>query len=157
MVPSRPLALSTMAVYTSWASLTDKTWFSRYLPPASQDGLPPVDVVASLFKLRPEQAPQVCDRSTLLFPSFAQWFTDGFLMTDADRRRTRTRHQIDLGQVYGLTESVTAALRCNSQQPGKRGKTRSPSQRGRRTRPGCPFPMGIPLSRRRVVAAERGV
>ncbi len=123
--PTRPLALSTMAVYTSWASLTDKTWFSRYLPPAGQDGLPPVDAVASLFKLRPERAPQVSDRSTLLFTSFAQWFTDGFLMTDADRRRTRTRHQIDLGQVYGLTGSVTAALRCNSQQPGKRGKLKS--------------------------------
>ena len=101
-VPCRPLALSTQASYTNWAALTDRTWFSRYLPPAPQDRLPPVAEVASLFKLRPDRPPVLSDRSTLLFPSFAQWFTDGFLMTDADRRRTRTNHQLDLSQLYGL-------------------------------------------------------
>ena len=100
--PCRPLALSTQAPYTNWATLTDRTWFSRYLPPAPQDLLPPVAEVASLFKLRPDRPPVHSDRSTLLFPSFAQWFTDGFLMTDQDRRRTRTNHQIDLSQLYGL-------------------------------------------------------
>jgi prostaglandin-endoperoxide synthase 2 len=123
--PCRPLALSTQAPYTNWATLTDRTWFSRYLPPAPQDMLPPASEVASLFKLRPERPPVLSDRSTLLFPSFAQWFTDGFLMTDADRRRTRTNHQIDLSQLYGLDPTVTAVLRRRSELPGEKGKLKS--------------------------------
>jgi prostaglandin-endoperoxide synthase 2 len=123
--PCRPLALSTQAPYTNWATLTDRTWFSRYLPPAPQDLLPPVAEVASLFKLRPDRPPVLSDRSTLLFPSFAQWFTDGFLMTDQDRRRTRTNHQIDLSQLYGLDPTVTAVLRRRSELPGEKGKLKS--------------------------------
>ena len=123
--PCRPLALSTQAPYTSWGTLTDRTWFSRYLPAAPQDLLPPVAEVASLFKLRPDRPPVVSDRSTLLFPSFAQWFTDGFLMTDQDRRRTRTNHQIDLSQLYGLEPTVTAVLRRRSELPGEKGKLKS--------------------------------
>ena len=126
-VPCRPLALSTQASYTNWAALTDRTWFSRYLPPAPQDRLPPVAEVASLFKLRPDRPPVLSDRSTLLFPSFAQWFTDGFLMTDADRRRTRTNHQLDLSQLYGLDSTVTAVLRRRSELPGEKGKLKSVS------------------------------
>ena len=123
--PCRPLALSTQAPTTSWATLTDRTWFSRYLPPKPQDQLPPVADVTSLFKLRPDRPPVVSDRSSLLFPSFAQWFTDGFLMTDMDRRRTRTNHQIDLSQVYGLDARVTATLRRRSESPGEKGKLKS--------------------------------
>ncbi len=123
--PCRPLALSTQAPYSSWATLTDKTWFSRYLPPVAPDDLPPVAEVAALFTLRADRPPAVSDRSTLLFPSFAQWFTDGFLMTDQDRRRTRTNHQIDLSQVYGLDTTVTAALRLRAPEAGRRGRMRS--------------------------------
>jgi prostaglandin-endoperoxide synthase 2 len=123
--PCRPLALSTQAPYTTWPALTDRTWFSRYLPPAPQDGLPPVAEVAGLFKLRPDRPPVLSGRSSLLFPSFAQWFTDGFLMTDDDRRRTRTNHQIDLSQLYGLDATVTAVLRQRSEQPGDKGKLKS--------------------------------
>jgi len=123
--PCRPLALSTQAPTTNWATLTDRTWFSRYLPPASQDQLPPVAEVASLFKLRPDRPPVLSDRSTLLFPSFAQWFTDGFLMTEEDRRRTRTNHQIDLSQLYGLDPTVTAVLRRRSELVGEKGKLKS--------------------------------
>ena len=36
--PCRPLMLSTQAPYTNWATLTDRTWFSRYLPPAPAAG-----------------------------------------------------------------------------------------------------------------------
>jgi prostaglandin-endoperoxide synthase 2 len=125
--PCRPLALSTKSPYTSWATLTDRTWFGRYLPPAPQDLLPPVAEVASLFKLRPDRPPVLSDRSALLFPIFAQWFTDGFLMTDQDRRRTRTNHQIDLSQVYGLDATVTAVLRRRSEQAGEKGKLKSVS------------------------------
>ena len=46
-------------------------------------------------------------------------------MTGPDRRRTRTNHQIDLSQVYGLTDDVTRALRLCSQQAGARGRLRS--------------------------------
>lgn len=123
--PCRPLALSTQSSYSTWDTLTDKTWFSRYLPPAPQDSLPTVEDVATLFKLRPDRPPVVSDRSTLLFPSFAQWFTDGFLMTDLDRRRTGTNHQIDLSQLYGLLPEVTAVLRRRSELPGDRGKLKS--------------------------------
>jgi prostaglandin-endoperoxide synthase 2 len=123
--PLRPLALSTQAPYTSWATLSDRTWFSRYLPPAPQDQLPPVPEVASLFKLRPDRPPVLSDRSTLLFPSFAQWFTDGFMMTGTDRRRTRTNHQIDLSQLYGLDSTVTAVLRRRNELPGEKGKLKS--------------------------------
>jgi hypothetical protein len=56
--PCRPLALSTQAPYTNWATLTDRTWFSRYLPPAPQDLLPSMAEVASLFKLRPDRPPE---------------------------------------------------------------------------------------------------
>ncbi|ACA16122.1 Animal haem peroxidase [Methylobacterium sp. 4-46] len=120
--PMRPLRLSTMAPYSSWSSLTDRTWFSRYAPPGDLDPLPPLDAVARLFVTRPE-GPRLSTRSTLLFPSFAQWFTDGFLMTDpADTRRTRTNHQIDLSQIYGLTEAVQAALRRRSEARGERGR-----------------------------------
>jgi prostaglandin-endoperoxide synthase 2 len=123
--PARPLALSTMAPYSSWASLTDRTWFARYLPPADQSSRPPIDSVAALFALRPE-GPRLSTRSTLLFPYFAEWFTDGFLMTDAaDRRRTTTSHQIDLGQLYGASAAVTDALRLHSQMPGQKGRLKS--------------------------------
>ena len=124
-IPCRPLALSTQADYANWATLTDRTWFSRYLPSAPQTDLPPVAEVASLFKLRPDRPPLLSDRSTLLFPSFAQWFTDGFMMTDQDRRRTRTNHQIDLSQLYGQGSTVTSVLRRRSEQPGEKGKLKS--------------------------------
>lgn len=70
--PCQPLALSTQAPYTNWATLTARTWFNRYLPPAPQDLLPMVAEVASLFKRRPDRPPVLSDRSTLLFPSFAE-------------------------------------------------------------------------------------
>ena len=125
-LPARPLPLSTMADYTSWASLNDRSWFGRYLPPATpaQLGqLPPLEEMAELYVTRP-QGPRLSQRSTLLFPVFAQWFTDGFLMTNDDRRRTRTNHQIDLCQLYGLTPAVTDALRVRSGLAGERGRLR---------------------------------
>jgi prostaglandin-endoperoxide synthase 2 len=56
--PCRPLALNTQAPYKNWATLTDRTWCSRYLPPAPQDLLPPVAEVASLSELRPDRPPE---------------------------------------------------------------------------------------------------
>ena len=43
---------------------------------------------------------------------FAQWFTDSFLSTDPiDRRKNTSSHQIDMCQIYGKQEQVTAVLR----------------------------------------------
>lgn len=127
--PVRPLRLSTMADYTSWSSLTDRTWFARYLPPRDIPDLPPVDDVMRLYEVKPG-GPRLSDRSSLLFPSFAQWFTDGFLMTAPDRRRTESDHQIDLSQVYGLDDGVTACLRLKSEERGRRGRMLVVSEAG---------------------------
>jgi prostaglandin-endoperoxide synthase 2 len=108
----RPGPLSTMAGYTTWVSLTDRTFSARHLPPDPdlQAKLPPVDDVLKLFERRPDAA--LSDKSTLLFPHFAQWFTDGFLRTDpTDHRKNTSTHDIDLSQLYGQTEAVARILR----------------------------------------------
>ncbi|MGY2051435.1 peroxidase family protein [Methylobacterium sp. JK268] len=120
--PTRPLRLSTKADYPAWSTLTDRTYFARYLPPAEIPDLPPVEALAPLYVTR-ASGPRLSRRSTLLFPSFAQWFTDGFLMTvPDDTRRTATNHQIDLSQIYGLTTEVEHALRERSPDPHRRGR-----------------------------------
>ncbi|GAC1343451.1 MAG: hypothetical protein NVSMB18_19290 [Acetobacteraceae bacterium] len=123
-LPARPLPLSTFGGYASWAALNDRTWFARYLPPAAPANLPDPEEVAKLFVTRPD-GPRLSQRSSLLFPAFAQWFTDGFLMTNEDRRRTRTNHQIDLCQLYGLDATVTDVLRERNESPGRRGRLKS--------------------------------
>ena len=123
-LPARPMRLSTMHDYTSWAAMNDRSWFSRYLPPKPPVDLPPLETLAALYQIRPG-GPRLSSRSTLLFPVFAQWFTDGFLMTEEDRRRTRTNHQIDLCQVYGLTATMTDALRAKDNTAIRRGRLRS--------------------------------
>jgi Animal haem peroxidase len=120
--PTRPLRLTTKADYPSWSSLTDKTYFARYLPPRDLPRLPPLEALERLYMTRPS-GPRLSRRSTLLFPSFAQWFTDGFLMTDPnDSRKTTCNHQIDLSQLYGLNVTVQAQLRERSEAPGRRGR-----------------------------------
>jgi prostaglandin-endoperoxide synthase 2 len=112
----RPYALSTMCPYTSWASLTDRTFSGRHLPPADDkyiDSLPPLDDVVELFK-RPLGAQRTSSKSTLLFCYFAQWFTDGFLRTDrTDWRKTTSNHDIDLSPLYGLNAQFTAFIRAD--------------------------------------------
>jgi prostaglandin-endoperoxide synthase 2 len=127
--PTRPLSLSTLADYTSWQSLTDRTWFSRYLPPKEIPNLPTPESLERLYVVRPD-GPRVSRHSTLLFPSFAQWFTDGFLMTCEDRRRTKTNHQIDLSQIYGLTGQIQNALRLRCEERGQKGRLLSEVQNG---------------------------
>jgi len=122
-IEPRPNPLSAMAPYTSWASLTDRTFSSRHLPPVApearpspQDGPPTSAEVARLF-LRGEEMVQ-CPKSTVLFSFFAQWFTDGFLRTerdDVDHVRNTTKnesnHEIDLAQLYGMSRAATEQLR----------------------------------------------
>jgi prostaglandin-endoperoxide synthase 2 len=127
-IEPRPNPLSTMAPYTSWASLTDRTFSSRHLPPVPADkALSPVDgrptsaAAASLFT-RDQLAE--CPKTTVLFTFFAQWFTDGILRTersvrlDADNkpilrntRKNESNHDIDLAQLYGLNSAATVQLR----------------------------------------------
>lgn len=115
-MPPRPEPLSAMAPYTSWPSLTDRSYNGRHLPPddGAPDRLPPAHQCAELFR-RSGQTP-LCPRSTVLFAYFAQWFTDGFLRGDIntprDPRRNTSNHQIDMNQLYGLDEEATAPLRA---------------------------------------------
>ncbi|GAA3816697.1 hypothetical protein GCM10022226_41700 [Sphaerisporangium flaviroseum] len=114
-MPPRPEPLSTMADYTSWASLTDRTFSGRHLPPvaAREDVRPTPERAADLFTRGETMIP--CPRSTVLFAYFAQWFTDGFLRGDVniprDPRKNSSNHHIDLNQLYGLNAAATAALR----------------------------------------------
>lgn len=112
-VPPRPNVLSTMAPYSSWDSLTDRTYSSRHLPPVSHnDGdLPPVETVVELFR-RPNGAMVPSDKSTVLFSYFAQWFTDGFLRTDyTNPLKNSSNHDIDLSNLYGPRKAVADVLR----------------------------------------------
>ena len=120
-IPTRPNPLSTMAGYTSWSSLTDRAWDSRHLPPAADRPLPPEESVAALFNRDGEMIP--CRKSTVLFPYFAEWFVDGFLRSERpyrdpetgqvrrDPARNESNHEIDLIQIYGLSDEVTRQLR----------------------------------------------
>jgi Animal haem peroxidase len=118
MMPARPNPLSTMAPYTSWASLTDRTYSSRHLPPVPDQGSgrPGVEEVAKLFARTGPTT--LCPRSTMLFSAFAQWFTDGFLRGESERgrdpHRTLSPHEIDLCQLYGRGGEITACLRTFS-------------------------------------------
>ncbi|WP_283135226.1 peroxidase family protein [Rhizohabitans arisaemae] len=114
-MPPRPEPLSTMADYTSWTSLTDRSYSGRHLPPVSraEDHRPSPEQAGELFVRGDTMIP--CPRSTVLFAYFAQWFTDGFLRGDTgiprDPRKNSSNHHIDLNQLYGLDEVAATALR----------------------------------------------
>lgn len=110
--------------YTTWSGLVDLTFTSRHLKPAKQhhvDQLPKDSPYVSkksygeltaLFKYDKKLARP--SRSSLLFPYFAQWFTDSFLGTNPlDRRKNTSTHQIDMCQIYGRSRQVTDILRSN--------------------------------------------
>lgn len=112
--------------YTSWESLNDRTYTGRHLPPKptfnDDRRLPSVEVLAELFKQRQnhqgEPITRYSEKSTLLFPYWVQWFTDGFLRTAISpnniyqRLKNTSNHQIDLCPVYGLTPKQTHLLRA---------------------------------------------
>lgn len=111
----RPRPLSLAADYTTWTSLTDRSYTGRHLPPADEEdraGLPPEEDVAALFR-RDRQIDST--DTSVLFTFFAQWFTDSFLRTSrTDHRRNTSNHEIDLCQIYGLSEQQTDLLRAHT-------------------------------------------
>ena len=123
-IPTRPNPLSTMGSYTSWASLSDRAYDSRHLPPAEEGrpSHPAAEDVAALFTREGEMTR--CEKSTVLFPYFAAWFVDGFLRSERpkpdpdtgeprrDVARNESNHEIDLIQIYGLNDQVTRQLRA---------------------------------------------
>jgi prostaglandin-endoperoxide synthase 2 len=108
----RPRALSLASDYTSWLSLTDRTFSGRHLPPstpAQQASLPPESDVVALY--RRERMIPATDTS-VMFMFFAQWFTDSFLRTSlTDYRKNESNHEIDLCQIYGRKIEATNLLR----------------------------------------------
>lgn len=140
--PPRPHTHGSMAVggnssndiadYPSWEMLCDTTWFGRHLPANTlgekndpRGELPDPEALAELFHTEDGKA-VLSEDSNVLFLSFAQWFTDGFLMSDpVDTRRTHTSHHIDLNSVYGLSRSQTLAVRLQSEASGTRGRLKT--------------------------------
>ena len=118
-IPSRPLPYSTMSDYTSWASLTDRTFCGRHLPSAVvPTDLPDANQVAETLFLRPASGMRESLKSTVMFAHFAAWFTDSFLRIDPrDHRRNTSNHDVDLCNLYGLNSAQTDELR--SKQGGK--------------------------------------
>ena len=130
-IPTRPYPYSLMTLdphvpdtdiskqtdtYTSWDSLTDRSYTGRHLPPDpvfNQVGnLPEIAQLKVLFQQRDGQT-RYSPKSTLLFPYWVQWFTDSFLRIDRDSRLKNTsNHHIDLSNVYGLTRQQTHLLRA---------------------------------------------
>jgi Animal haem peroxidase len=112
MMKPRPGPLSTKSPYTSWESLTNRHYSERHLPPGRLplSSLPTLERATELFMR--DGDPRLSDKSTLMFPIFAQWFVDGFLRTDpADPRKNTSTHDIDLSQLYGQTCEITRILR----------------------------------------------
>lgn len=130
---TRPHPWSTVHAYVSWTSLTDQRWSARHLPEAKQANLPDIEQLKLMFA-RTQQEQQFCDKSTCLFPAFAQYLTDGFIRTkmpesdeldDSARKQNTSNHQIDLCTLYGLNAEQTAVLRLASNQAGKKGQLKS--------------------------------
>jgi len=122
---NRPHPWSTVSDYTSWRSLTDRTYLARHLPAATVPKMPPPDQVIELFR-RPAGLQRLSNKSTCLFPAFAQYLTDGFIRTmPTDARRTTTNHEIDLCPLYGRTIDQTDALRLKDETKGRRGRLKS--------------------------------
>jgi prostaglandin-endoperoxide synthase 2 len=110
--PPRPRPFTLAADYTSWVSLTDRSFTGRHLPVAPEGrSLPTEAAVLELFRRPPGKEIPSVDTS-VLFLLFAQWFTDSFLRTDhTDWRKNTSTQEIDFCQIYGLSEAKTRLLR----------------------------------------------
>ncbi|MEU5843025.1 peroxidase family protein [Rhodococcus sp. NPDC047139] len=112
-VPPRPRPLTLAADYTTWTSLTDRTYSGRHLPPSTEspEELPAVEDVVALFR-RNRDLPST--DTSVWFAFFAQWFTDSFLRTNKDDpKKNDSNHEIDLCQIYGVNQHKTEMLRAH--------------------------------------------
>ncbi|MBD2616341.1 heme peroxidase [Nostoc punctiforme FACHB-252] len=130
-VPTRPYPFSTMSPYTSWDSLTDRSYSGLHLPPIDwkpltdknytginftptdifEINLPNLEDLSTLYSKTGET--KYSPKSTLIFPYFVQWFTDSFLRTERHYHlKNISNHQIDLSTVYGLNSKITQLLRA---------------------------------------------
>ena len=110
--PPRPRPFTLAADYTTWVSLTDRSFSGRHLPVAADGGALPEEAdVLSLFRRPPGGGVPSVDTS-VFFLLFAQWFTDSFCRTSRDdARRNTSTQEVDLCQIYGLSEDRTRLLR----------------------------------------------
>jgi len=108
----RPRPLTLVGDYTSWISLTDRSFTGRHLPPAPEgQQLPTEAQVLELFRRPPGKETPSVD-TTVMFMLFAQWFTDSFLRTErSDWRKNTSTQEIDFCQIYGISEGRTRMLR----------------------------------------------
>jgi prostaglandin-endoperoxide synthase 2 len=142
---NRPHPWSTVSDYTSWRSLTDRTYFARHLPAATAPKTPAWNLVQALFQRPgPDEEQRLSDKSTCLFPAFAQYLTDGFIRTNPiDPARTTSNHEIDLCQLYGRTIEQTNALRVSNPAAGQLGQLKKQTINGEDYSPYL-FPDGTP-------------
>lgn len=131
----RPHPWSTVHPYVSWRSLSDTHFSARHLPekpeqlPFDDESLQPF---IELFR-RPKDHQVLSDKSTCLFPTFAQYLTDGFIRTRMPsgndpitvRLQNTSNHQIDLCPLYGRTIEQTDALREKSSDPSRFGRLKT--------------------------------
>lgn len=118
--PPRPRAVSMAAEYTTWRGLTDRRFSGRHLPVAEGDGAPFEPDMKALLPLFERKSFRPATDTSLLFAFFAQWFVDSFLRTkwepgpDRFFRENESNHEIDLCQIYGVSEVQTSMLREGS-------------------------------------------
>ncbi len=115
--PARPHPFSMQTDgYTSWETLTDRSFTTRHLPSSTETyraKLPDSAKVVELM-MRDGAGQELSYDTSLLFPFFAQWFTDSFLRTHPSKfRENQSNHGIDLIQVYGMDVKQTSALRAH--------------------------------------------
>ena len=137
---TRPHPWSTQSSFSSWAGLTDKSWSGRHLPVSDRDSVQPSwdgeDGLKSIFA-RPVDGQRMCPKSTLLFATFAQYLTDGFIRTKPEkdpitgysnkenRKQNTSNHEIDMCPLYGRNAEQTKALRVSDPKLSERGLLRS--------------------------------
>jgi prostaglandin-endoperoxide synthase 2 len=129
----RPHPWSTYSDYVSWVTLTDQRYSARHLPAYYPDYQLPDPTQLIQFFARPDETQAFCSKSTVLFPAFAQYLTDGFIRTRMPhggesqdlRKQNTSNHQIDLSPLYGRTLHQTDLLRLKSEAVGKKGRLKS--------------------------------